>query len=95
MRERDNQTLSWDRAPTLDVGRSHFDRYTYGVELYVASENLDVGFSRGARLLLRLTGDWQEKFGEAIELKDIRRSTGNGKDTREGMVAGEAFASFP
>ena len=36
---RDDQTLSWDRAPTLDVGRSHFDRYTYEVELYVASEN--------------------------------------------------------
>ena len=41
-------------------------------------------------MLSRLTGS-ARKYAETIELDTIRRSTGENKDTREGMVAGGKY----
>ena len=78
---------SWDRVPAWDGDKRQWKRYLRDVELYLETENLDVDFSHGARLLSRLTGS-ARKHAETIELDQIRRSTGADKDTREGMTAG-------
>ena len=78
---------SWDRVPAWDGDKRQWKRYLRDVELYLETEKLDVDFSRGARLLSRLTGS-ARKHAETIELDQIRRSTGTDRDTREGMTAG-------
>ena len=41
-------------------------------------------------MLYRLTGSAQ-KYAEIIELDEVRRSTGENRETREGMVAGVKY----
>ena len=77
----------WDRVPTWDGDKRQWKRYVRDVELYLETEKLDVDFSHGARLLSRLTG-LARKYAEIIELVHLRRSTGDNKDTREGMIEG-------
>ena len=79
---------SWERVLAWDGDKRQWKRYLRDVELYLEMEKLDVDFSHGAGLLLRLTGS-ARKCAETIELDTIRRSNGTDKDTRESMVTGE------
>ena len=72
---------SWDRVPALDGHKRQWKRKMRDVELHLGTEKLDADFSHGARLLSRLAGSAR------IELNKVRCSTGENKDTREGMIA--------
>ena len=58
---------TWCRVPAWDGDKRQWKRYLRDVELYLETEKLDVDFSRGARLLSRLTGS-ARKYAETIEL---------------------------
>ena len=66
---------SWDRIPAWDGDKRQWKRYLRDVELLLETEKLGVDFSRGARLLSRLTGS-ARKYAETTELDQTRRSTG-------------------
>ena len=58
---------TWYRVPAWGGDKRQWKRYLRDVELYLETERLDVDFSRGARLLSRLTGS-ARKYAETIEL---------------------------
>ena len=51
---------SRDQVPASDSDKHKWQRYLRDVELYLETEQLNVDFSRGARLLSRLTGSARE-----------------------------------
>ena len=67
---------SWDRVPAWDGDKHQWERYLRDAELYL---------QRVARLLSRLTGS-ARKYAETNELDKVRRSTGENKNTHEGVA---------
>ena len=56
---------SWDRVPRWDGDKRERERYLRDVVLYLETEELNVDFSHGARLLSKLTGS-TKKFADTV-----------------------------
>ena len=66
-----------------DGDKRQWKRCLRDVELCLEIKKLDVDFSGGAPLLSRLTGS-AGKNAETANLANLRRSTGDNRDTLEG-----------